>query len=118
MMHQSYLAYGSNMGLTRVYCGRCAEETIHRRDECIHCGAGRRPPEPVKPKRGFNNSVKPARRPYCVEFGGEHLSLKDIAKRSGLAYATVTQRFRNGLRGEALTAKVPPMMARPKRNAA
>lgn len=114
-MNDRHFSLGVNVGLARVYCQTCDEETLHQRDECVHCGSSLRPQVQPKTKRGFNNSVKAVRRPYCVEFGGEHLSLKEIAKRSGIAYQTVTQRFRNGLRGEALVAKVPPAMARPKR---
>jgi hypothetical protein len=58
------------------------------------------------------------RRPYAIEFRGELLSLKQIAKRESVAYATLTERFRNGVRGDELVAKVPPARARPKGKAA
>lgn len=111
-----YLALGSNIGLSRANCAACGSETMHRRDACVHCGTSRMPVM-VRQVKKLTMPVG-IRRPYCIEFGGEHLSLKDIAKRAGLAYETVTQRFRNGLRGKDLVAAVPPIRARPKRRAA
>lgn len=98
--------------ISRIYCGTCKEDTLHQRMVCIHCGNVAANAVPER-KRGFNNS-KPVRRPYSIAFRGEALSLKQIARREGIAYATLTERFRNGLRGEALVEKVPPMRARPK----
>jgi hypothetical protein len=83
---------------------------------CVHCGSGSVVPiNPVR-KRGYNNAA--VRRPYTVEWRGELLSLKQIARREGVAYSTLTERFRNDLRGDKLVAKVPPMRARPKARAA
>lgn len=117
MIQSSHFSLGTNVGLTRTHCPTCDEETIHQRDVCIHCGTSRRPAPKREKRFGFNNSTK-GRRQYRVEFGGEHLSLKDISRRTGIAYATLTERFRNGLRGEELVAKVPAVRARPKGKAA
>jgi hypothetical protein len=32
------MSYGANMGLSRLHCRRCNEETLHRMAKCIHCG--------------------------------------------------------------------------------
>ena len=112
MRAESHLALGSNIGLTRNYCSTCAVETLHKREACIHCGASRARAVTHKPRRPSNPMG--IRRPYAIEFRGEMLSLKEIAKKVGISYATVTCRFRNGARGEALVVEVPPAMARPK----
>jgi hypothetical protein len=93
------------MSMTRRFCAQCRSETLHKRLLCVHCS------QDVEVKK---LSVPRTRRPYSVEFRGELLSLKQIAERTGLAYETITLRFRNGLRGERLIARVPPRMARPK----
>lgn len=103
--------------ISRMYCKQCASETLHQGMACVHCGESiAAVVVPPKKKLGFANAKQA--RPYSIEHRGEHLSLKQIAKLEGIAYETLTQRFRNGLRGDALVAKVPPMRARPKVRAA
>jgi hypothetical protein len=36
--HSARMSYGANMGLSRLHCRRCNEETLHRMAKCIHCG--------------------------------------------------------------------------------
>lgn len=109
---RDYLALGSNIGLTRKYCSACHCETLHKREACIHCGLNVLPV--VRHETRRQAMPMGIRRPYTIEFRGEMLSLKEIAKKAGVSYATVTCRFRSGMRGEALGAPVPPMMARAK----
>jgi hypothetical protein len=104
------------MNLVRSHCVTCRSETLHKREVCIHCGTSRAVVV-IEPKRKKSMPVG-IRRPYSVEFRGEVLSLKEIAKRVDVSYATITHRFRHGVRGEGLVAKVSPAMARPKRRVA
>lgn len=30
--------YAANLGLCRLHCRRCEEETLHRMAKCVHCG--------------------------------------------------------------------------------
>lgn len=38
MSERPRLALGSNMGFTRLHCRKCKSETIHRMQDCVHCG--------------------------------------------------------------------------------
>lgn len=48
------------------------------------------------------------RRSVVGEYQGEPVSLRQLAKRTGIAYATLAARYRNGHRGELLTRPVDP----------
>jgi hypothetical protein len=37
-MHSARMSYGANMGLSRMHCRQCAEETLHKTAKCVHCG--------------------------------------------------------------------------------
>lgn len=37
-VHSARLCLGANMGLSRMHCTRCGEETLHKTARCIHCG--------------------------------------------------------------------------------
>lgn len=94
-----------SVAMARQYCVSCRQETLHERWGCIHCRVAplaRSQPAERKP------------RPYRVEFGGEVLSLTQLARREGVALSTLTERFRNGATGAELVRKVPPLLARPK----
>ena len=96
--------------MSRVYCGQCCQETLHLRGSCIHCQASH-----VIVIRPHPRLTKPAMpRPYKVPFRGEMLSLKQIAKLVGLAYSTVTERYRAGLRDNDLVEAIAPDRSRPK----
>lgn len=98
--------------ISRIHCVTCKADTLHQGMTCIHCGNSQIVTMRER-KKSFSDSKK-VHRPYSIEFCGELLSLKEIAKRSGVAYKTITFRFRNGLRGDRLVEKVTPMRARPK----
>lgn len=38
-MSSPKIQFASNIGLDRVDCAVCKEETLHRHGECVHCGS-------------------------------------------------------------------------------
>jgi hypothetical protein len=36
--HVNHMSYASNLGLVRMHCGGCNEETLHKAGACVHCG--------------------------------------------------------------------------------
>jgi hypothetical protein len=32
-----HMSYASNLGMARLYCQKCRDDTIHRHQKCIHC---------------------------------------------------------------------------------
>lgn len=99
--------------ITRRPCPTCAADTLHGPQGCVHCAT---PLVAIAAKPTHPREVRSYSMPrmYLVPFRGELLTLRQIAGRSGLSYPTVTYRYRAGVRGEALAAAVPPMMARAK----
>ncbi len=96
--------------LSRLHCSKCAEETLHYGSRCVHCGTSKLQPA-AAPKGKWMKSRQPLPK-NGVAFRGEFLSLREIARRVGIAYGTMEFRFAGGLRDEALVAPIPPMRSR------